>query len=71
MSKGNDMKIRNNNHKHNKMFQKGTKKKTPMIESLKNRKQGKLLKNGSYLRNKKTNSCIESEKVVMIFWSLN
>lgn len=70
MSKGNDMKIRNNNHEHNKMFQKGTKK-NPVIESLKNRKQEKLLKNGSYLGNKKTNGCIESEKVVMIFWSLN
>lgn len=46
-------------------------KKNPVIESLKTRKQEKLLKNGSYLGNKKTNNCIESEKVVMILWSLN
>lgn len=64
MSKGKKTKTNNNDHKCHKILPK--KKKALVIESLQSRKHEKLLKNGSYLENKKTNSCIKSGKATLI-----
>lgn len=64
MSKGKETRTNNNYHKCHKMLPK--KKKLLVVESLKNRKHEKLLKNGSYLENKKINSCIKSGKATLI-----